>query len=323
MRTLSDVARRAGVSPATASRALSGSGPVSRETQACVRAAADELGYVANPVARMLARGSGARIVLAVRDSKPEILADPFVARATASIASVADEAGLGVALRRLPLACASALHDIAADRSVAALVLAGHSSSTLTDLPPSLRGRTAAIGAGADAVPSVDVDSAGGILALLRHLRETGRQRIAMVTGPGWLAATADPMRAYGKFMSDAGLPRRTVTGDFSAARGRSAARRILGTWPDTDAIVTASDAIALGVLDFLTTAGVRVPADIALTGFDDIPLAGPLTTATHPVERIAAAAARAALTGATGRRVFASRPVFRATCGGSVSTV
>jgi DNA-binding LacI/PurR family transcriptional regulator len=108
-------------------------------------------------------------------------------------------------------------------------------------------------------------------------------------------------------------------VPGDFTARRGRAAADRILRRWPDADAVVAVSDATALGVLQGLAVRGVRVPSDVALTGFDDIPLAGAvypaLSTATHPVERIAAAAARAALSGRTDAEIFPSRMVLRST--------
>jgi DNA-binding LacI/PurR family transcriptional regulator len=116
---------------------------------------------------------------------------------------------------------------------------------------------------------------------------------------------------------MLAAGRPVRAVPGDFTARRGRTAAAAILRRWPDTDAIVAVSDATALGVLGGLAARGVRVPDDVALTGFDDIPLAGAvhpaLSTATHPVEHIAAAATRSALTGHPGDQLFASHPVLR----------
>jgi DNA-binding LacI/PurR family transcriptional regulator len=116
---------------------------------------------------------------------------------------------------------------------------------------------------------------------------------------------------------MRAAGLPVLAVPGDFTARRGRAAAASILRRWPGTDAIVAVSDATALGVLRTLTARGIRVPSDIALTGFDDLPLAEAtfpaLSTATHPVERIAAAAARAALAGSGAEEVFPSRPVLR----------
>ena len=324
MHSLADVARRAGVSPATASRVLSGRGPASGESRDRVRAAAAALGYRPHPVARRLARGDGTRLVFAVRDPRPAILTEPFTTRATAAVAGVADEHGLGVALRHLPLNGAAALAELAADRSVAAVVLAGHDRALLSALPRRLLGRLAVIGLGIDGVPYADVDSAAGVGALVEHLHRRGRRRIALVGGPRWLAAAGAPRRAYDRTTRAAGLPVRTVTGDFTAARGRAAAGRILHRWPDTDAIVTVSDATALGVLAGLTALGVRTPDDVAVTGFDDVPLAAVvppgLTTATHPVERIAAAAARAALGGPAGG-LFPSRPVLRGTCGGSVS--
>ncbi|GIF20209.1 DNA-binding LacI/PurR family transcriptional regulator [Actinoplanes tereljensis] len=316
MTGLVDVARRAGVSPATASRVLSGAGPASAASRERVLAAAGELGYAAHPVARMLAKGDGTRIVLAVRDDRADALRDPFVSRATAAVAEVADAAGLGVALRQLPLDCAAGLETIAADRSVAALVLTGHDTATLGALPRRLSGRTAAIGVGAPGVPNADVDSRAGFGALLRHLHEQGRRRVVLVGGPRWLGAARAPLAAYADFALAIGVPPRSVTGAVTVERGRAATYRILSRWPDTDAIVAVSDAVALGVLDALHELGRRVPDDVAVTGFDDAPVAGPaLTTATHPVERIATAAATAALTGVRETRLFPSHPVLRQT--------
>ena len=316
---LADVARRAGVSPATASRALSGAGPVSAAARREVLAAAGALGYRPHPVARSLARRGGTRIVLAVRDARVDILADPFVVRATAAIAAVADDLGLGVSLRRMPLDCRVALDDLAADRGIAAVVLAGHDRTALAGLPRQMLGRVAAIGVGGAGVARADVDSAGGIGALVRHLYATGRRRIALVGGPRWLGAARAPHAAYAAVVHAAGLPVRAVPGDFTAGRGRAAAGAILHRWPDTDAVVAVSDFTALGVLAGLARRGVRVPSDVALTGFDDLPPAGDgrpgLSTATHPVERIAAAAARAALAGPVADQIFASRPVLRET--------
>jgi DNA-binding LacI/PurR family transcriptional regulator len=309
---LAEVARLAGVSVATASRVLSGHGPASAASRDAVRRAAAGLGYVPHPVARSLARGAGTRLLFAVRDSRADILCDPFVTRAAAAMAAATDPDGLGVSLRRLPLDAAAELDRIAADRSVAALVLAGH--DTLDYVPARLRGRFAAIGA-----DGLDVDSAAGIGALLRHLHATGRRRIALVGGPPWLAAARAPLDTYTGLMRETGLPIRVVAGDFTTARGRTAARTVLRRWPDTDAIATVSDATALGVLQALAEAGVRVPHDIAATGFDDSPVAAwthpALSTATHPVELIAATAAAAALgTAAPEPRKFPSHPVLRA---------
>lgn len=311
---LTHVARRAGVSVATASRVLSGRGPASTASREAVHRAAADLGYVPHPVARRLAQGSGTRLLFAVRDRSPGILHDPFVTRAVTAMAAAVEPDGLGVALRHLPLDATAALEAIAADRGVAALVLAGHDRDLLDAVPAGLRSRFAAIGAG-----GLDVDSAAGIGALLRHLHVTGRRRIALVGGPPWLAAAHAPRQAYTTMMRAAGLPVRVVPGDFTTVRGRTAARTVLRRWPDTDAIATVSDATALGVLQALARSGVTVPDDIAVTGFDDIPLAAAvhpaLSTATHPVEVIAVAAARAALGRPVPGALFPSHPIFRDT--------
>jgi DNA-binding LacI/PurR family transcriptional regulator len=123
-----------------------------------------------------------------------------------------------------------------------------------------------------------------------------SGRRRIAMVTGPAWLPCTQVPVDAYRDAVRAAGLPARTVTGDFSADAGRAGAIEVLRRWPDTDALYAVCDATALGALAALRRLGRRVPDDVAVAGFDDIPvarhLAPALTTASHPVELIAAAA-------------------------------
>jgi DNA-binding LacI/PurR family transcriptional regulator len=322
---LADVARRAGVSTATASRVLSGRGPSSAASRDAVRRAAAELGYVPHPVARRLASRSGTRVVLAVRDKRSDILRDPFVTRAAAAMAAATEPEGLGTALVRLPLNAAAELARLAADRSVAALVLAGHDRALLDTLPPALRGRTAAIGAGGSDIDSNDVDSATGVGALLLRLYRLGRRDIALIAGPRWLAASRAPLTAYTRLMRDAGLPVRVVHGDFTSSRGRSAAREILHRWPGTDAIATVSDATAVGVLQALSADGVRVPGDVAVTGFDNSPLAGAvhpgLSTATHPVELIAVSAVRAALGAPSPGRLFPSRPVFRTSCGGTAA--
>ncbi|BAL90106.1 putative LacI-family transcriptional regulator [Actinoplanes missouriensis 431] len=315
---LADVARRAGVSTATASRVLSGRGPSSAASRDAVRRAAADLGYVPHPVARRLAHRSGTRIVFAVRDARADILRDPFVTRAAAAISAATEPEGLGTALLRLPLSASAELDRLAADRSVAALVLAGHDRTLMAGLPAALRDRTAVIGAGGS-----DVDSAAGVGALLHHLYGSGRRRIALIAGPRWLAASRAPLTAYTRLIRATGLPERVVHGDFTTVRGRSAAREILRRWPDTDAIATVSDATALGVLQALAADGLRVPHDVAVTGFDDSPLAEAvhpgLSTATHPVELIAVSAVRAALGAPSPGRLFPSRPVLRTSCGGA----
>ncbi|WBB68176.1 LacI family DNA-binding transcriptional regulator [Micromonospora sp. WMMD812] len=299
--TLEDVARVAGVSRATASRVLARTGSVSPATRDRVAAAAKQLGYVPNQAARALVRGSGVRLAVAVTGSTDAVLDDPYIDRVVAAAARVCGPQGLGVTLHWLPRHAPETLRRLVADRGICGVVLVNTTSPVLDAVPRSLRGRVASIGIGSPAVPAFDVDNGAGAEAVLHHLHATGRRRIAMVTGPRWLVCAERSVHTYRRMAGEAGLPVRLVRGDFTAARGRSAAHEVLERWPDTDAVFAASDATALGVIAGLRQTGVRVPGDVAVAGFDDIPLAElstpALTTASHPVGRIATAAAQAVL--------------------------
>ncbi|MEU2664903.1 LacI family DNA-binding transcriptional regulator [Micromonospora sp. NBC_01740] len=301
--TLEDVARAAGVSRATASRVIAGTGYASPAARERVNVAADRLGYAPNPAARALVQGTGFRLVVAVTGTAATVLDDPYVHRVLGACARVCAPHGLGVALHWLPTRSPGEVRRLAGDRSVGGVVLINTTEGVLDAIPARLRGRVASIGIGSPLVPAFDVDNGGGTEAVVRHLYATGRRRIAMVTGPRWLSCAGRSVGAYRRIVRDAALPERLVPGDFSADRGRAAAREVLERWPDTDAIVGSSDATALGVIDRLRGDGVQVPGDVAVTGFDDIPLAAmttpALTTATHPVTQIATAAATAVLGG------------------------
>jgi DNA-binding LacI/PurR family transcriptional regulator len=123
------------------------------------------------------------------------------------------------------------------------------------------------------------------------------------MLTGPAWLPCAQRPVEAYRETVTAAGLPVRIVPGGFSSDCGRAAALEVMARWPDTDAIHAICDTAAFGAIGALRSLGVRVPGDVAVAGFDDVPAAawsGPaLTTATHPVDRIASDAAAALLRG------------------------
>jgi DNA-binding LacI/PurR family transcriptional regulator len=280
--TLEHVARAAGVSRATVSRALTGGGPVSAETQRQVRRVADALGYVADPVARALVSGAGTRVVVPVRRTNP-----------------------------------GPALEALARDRTVAGVVLVNTTHEVLAALPRGLRGRAVSIGVGDATVPSVDVDGPAVGRHSTEHLIRSGRRRIAMIAGPGWLPCSRRPVVTHRATLEAAGLPVRAVGGGFCAADGEARAEQILRRWPDTDAIVASCDDVALGVLAVLRRHGRQVPGDVAVAGFDDLPVAAisELTSATHPVDDIATAAVRGVLTRieADGTVFFPSELVLR----------
>lgn len=299
---LEDVAEAAGVSRATASRVITGSGPASPAVQDRVRSAAHRLGYQPDQVARSLAGRTGFRLVIAVVGTTSRVLDDPYVDRAVAAAAETGAPYGVGVSLQWLSR-YAPRLDRLAEDRSVRAVVLINTTETTLAALPSALHRRVASIGIGSQQVPSFDVDNGGGASAIVHHLYATGRRRIAMVTGPPWLPCARRSVRAYQDLVRSTGLPVRLVSGDFSAAGGQQAMRTVLRRWPDTDAVFAINDATALGAIAVLRDAGRRVPDDVAVAGFDDIPfaeLSAPaLTTASHPVGKIVSAAVTAVLDG------------------------
>jgi DNA-binding LacI/PurR family transcriptional regulator len=299
--TLDDVARAAGVSRATASRVVTGQGPASAKSRDRVATAVAELGYVPDPAARALVTRSGTRLAIAVIGHTAAVLDDAYVGRVMITATTIAAEREVGVSLHWLPLHDPASLARLAGNRGLGGLVLINPTRPALDTVPKSLRGRAVAIGVGTRLVPSFDIDNGGGADGIVKHLAETGRRRIAMVTGPSWMPCGDRAIDAYRQVVTDIGGDVRLASGDFSAQRGAGAAVEIMTRWPDTDAIFAISDVTALGVLNGLRGLGVGVPGDVAVAGFDDIAFAGlttpALTTSTHPVEEIAAGAVRAVL--------------------------
>jgi DNA-binding LacI/PurR family transcriptional regulator len=316
--TVEDVARRAEVSRATAARALAGAGPVRPETRERVLRAASELGYVVHRAARALAAGRGTRLVVAAVTSGRELTVDSYLARVVAAAAEACAPEGLGVGLQALPLDDPGRLDVLARDRDVVGVVLTNAHDRLVRALDPALAGRVVSIGVGSDRVPVVDVDAADLARRMTEHLVETGRRRIAMIAGPVQVSCTRRHVGGHVAAMHLAGLRPRVMRAGYTTPSGRLAARSLLQMWPDTDAVLVSCDETAMGVIEVLATRGVVVPDDVAVTGFDDLPLASyaGLTSATHPVEEIAAAAVRELLESSpAGDRWFRSEVVLRRT--------
>lgn len=318
--TLEDVARQAGVSRATAARVLSGSVRVSTAIRQRVERVAADLDYVPNAAARALASGRGTQVVIGKVSRGGYPLVDDYLARVIAAVASECTPYGLGVGVRAIAGDSADPFSGLAQDRAVHGVILVGASNAVLRAVPSSLVGRVASIGVGSPLVPLVDIDNGAGAAALVRHLLTSGRTRIAMISGAAWLPCSTRPVREYTRAMIAAGLSPRIVAGRISSDDGRTAAAEILSRWRDVDAIFAAYDELAFGALAELRARGIDVPAAVALAGFGDTHGAAliDMTTGTHPVEAIAAAATRTVLAAASGRpddRWFPSEPVLRRT--------
>lgn len=272
--TIEEVASAAGVSRSTVSRVVNGSTAVSPEALAAVRAAIDELNYVPNRAARSLASRQTHAIALIVPEDTTRFFGDPFFAAIVAGITGA-----LGGSDYLLNLLIAS---DDPGDKMTSfvrnggvdgALIVSHHTSDAFIDriadaVPVVFGGRPVRRHDG-DYV--VDVDNVAGAKHATQRLIDIGRTRIATISGPLTMVASEDRVQGFRAALADAGLaPYAEEEGDYSEASGAEAARRLLdGGRPD--AIFVASDLMARGALTALRSAGVRVPEDIALVGFDD----------------------------------------------------
>nr|WP_281352366.1 substrate-binding domain-containing protein [Phytoactinopolyspora alkaliphila] len=144
------------------------------------------------------------------------------------------------------------------------------------------------------DLVASVSVDEAGGARTMIRHLRSTGRESIAMIAGPLDTPGGRYRLQGYRDEVGERFDERLVAYGDYSAKSGSVAMAELLDRAPDVDAVFAASDLMASGALATLRERGRRVPEDVAVAGFDDSGLAAaldpPLTTMHQPFDRISA---------------------------------
>ena len=283
--TMADVAARAGVSHQTVSRVLNDASAVRPETRDAVLAAIAALGYRRNQAARALVTRRSGLIGVIVDELR---LYGP--ASTVSSVAQAARVAGYGLTLDLLwdvtGSSVAAALEHQLSQAVEAVVLVAAHGE--MPD-PAVLRGLSVPVIAldgflGADA-PTAGVDQrAGGVMAT-RHLLELGHRTVGHITGPtGWPQADAR-QAGFLEALDQAGLEAGPVVpGDWSPRAGYQAVQRILDENPSTTALFVANDQMAMGAMRALTEAGRRVPHDVSVVGFDDIPEASfsqpPLTT-------------------------------------------
>lgn len=288
--TLRDVARRAGVSPKTVSRVVNNQGEISADTRARVRAAIQELGYRPNILARSLVNRR--TNTLAVVASGIEYFGP---SRTIVGIEQQADEFGYSLILSLLPhpedTNLKQVLDELIAQRVEGIVwavpeIAANHHWITLAELeqmPPtvflSMETRPG--------LSIVAVDNRCGARLAVEHLIAQGRRRIGAITGPLTWWEARERLRAWHDTLEGAGLkPDDTlmVEGNWSPASGERGMACLLERAAGLDAVFAANDQMALGALGVLHRAGMHVPQDIALVGFDNIPesefFLPPLTT-------------------------------------------
>ncbi|RZJ32482.1 MAG: LacI family transcriptional regulator [Brevundimonas sp.] len=273
--TIRDVAQRADVSVASVSRVLNGAGPVTEATRHRVLEAVEALQYVPHSGARSLSTSKTNTVGVILPDLYGEFFSELI--------------RGMDVAARALGYhLIVSSSHDDADEASSAIRSMRGRVDGLIVlsphlgaaNLASGLAGRTPVLlmngGAAADGRPSIVVDNHGGAVAAVQHLIATGRRRIAHIAGPAGNLEAEARLAGYLEAMAAAGLPTMVVDGAFTKASGQEAGQALAARADRPDAVFAANDNMAVGALLAFQDAGLRVPEDVAMVGFDDIPLAG-----------------------------------------------
>lgn len=290
--TINEVARIAGVSIGTVSRVLNNRADVNEQTRKQVLEVVKQLGYVPDAGARKLARGT--RGLIAVAPFSSHASNSPYYAIIMDAIQEVMMQHGY----------TARVLEPSQADPGkVQAFVLPGlrlHDTRIEylreKNIPHVVIGRVTEPG-----VPWVDIDNIKGMKSAVGHLIKLGHTRIVHLTGSPIGQTTYDRLEAYHQSLAEADLPEDpdlVMDGGFSELGGYRAIRQALQKGIEFSAIASASDEMAVGAIYALEDAGLRVPYDVSVTGFDDLEIAQvfrpALTTVKQPIRDIGHTAAQ-----------------------------
>jgi LacI family transcriptional regulator len=306
--TLQDVADRAGVSLATASRVLNtGSRRVGRSMADRVNKAVAELGYTANLQARAVATGQSAMVGVVVHD-----IADPYFSSIAAGLIEAAETLGLLVCMSSTSATEAAEREYVALMRSqrARAVVLIGSRSDDVAardalraEIEAFTRSGGQAVCVGQDllGVDTIRPENLAGASALARALAALGHRSFAVLAGPRGLLTARDRLDGFRAGLAAWSAPleaAQVVYGPFTRDGGYEAMNAVLASaGPLPDCVFAVTDVMAMGALARLRAGGLQVPADIALAGFDDIltlrDVYPPLTTVRLPLKRMGEMAA------------------------------
>ena len=301
--TLEAVAARAGVSRATVSRVVNGSPKVTAEVVAVVERAIADLNYVPNRAARSLASRRTQVVALVVPESTAKVFADPFFASIVQGVAlSLADtEYTLNMVISSETTPDKTRRYLMGGNVD-GALVVSHHSGDHSyaqlgASLPLVFGGRPVSVSEHESYY--VDVDNVAGSRVAAQHLIDRGRRNIALITGPQDMPAGVDRLTGWAQALGAAGLDTSLVAfGDFSPTSGMEAMRRLLADGRPIDGLFAANDQMAAGAYSAIHEAGLNIPGDIAVVGFDDdnfgLMSTPPLTTVHQPSIRLGETMAR-----------------------------
>jgi len=306
MTTLKQVADRAGVSSATVSKVLSNTPYVSADTRARVLKAVEELGYVPNLAARALARGRTYNIGVIFPLIYTSIFTDPQTLSILEGVETVINERGYNILITtpKMPVQQSDQYRRLVQSRYCDGLIL-------LENLPDELMSSFVAshnypfvaIGYQSleDKSNTIRIDDYHGAYQAAKHLADLGHRNIGIIAvGPVSMFSISERLRGYRDALASAGidfdrLP--VACGSFSIESGAQALRQLLKADPRPTAVLCVTDLMSLGAINAAKSAGLNVPRDLSIVGFDDIPLAihidPPLTTVRQPSRQLGETAA------------------------------
>jgi LacI family transcriptional regulator len=299
-----DVAKKSGVSRTTVSFVLNDvpGKSITSATRQRVLQAAKELNYYPNSMGRKLASGRVNTIGLVLRQSPEQVFADALLPQVLFGVEQAATAKNFQVLLKPLEPEDDEGYLRLINENHVDGIILSGPRQDKTEiirlhheGLPVLLMGQLPNSG-----LPFVDIDAVDGSRRAVKHLIDHGHLRIAMITNAS-LEYTAAQQRRMGylKALHDSGIQPDVALvqeGDFTPASGYKAMEKLLGVSPRPTAVFIASDVVCLGAILAIKHANLRIPQDIAIVGFDDIPMADyfdpPLTTVKVPSYQLGLAA-------------------------------
>jgi DNA-binding LacI/PurR family transcriptional regulator len=293
--TIEDVAAAAGVSRGTVSRVLNGGHYVSQAALESVNKAIQRTGYVVNHHARSLVTQRSGSVAFVLSEPHERLFADPNISvLLTSCTQALADyDIGLFICIASSDAERTRVTRFVTAGHVDGVLLVSAHAGDPIVDQLQASGLPLVAIGVPLgreSAMAYVAADDRDGARQMVSYLRESGRTRIATITGP--LDTSGGQQRLLG--YRDVVSAELVAEGDYTQESGERAMTELLARAPDLDAVFVASDVMALGALVALRRAGRRVPQDVAVGGFDDSSAAvaarPPLTTMHHPLKRAAA---------------------------------
>ncbi len=331
-RNIDDIAKIAGVSRSTVSRALNNDPEVSAETRERVLAIVKETNYQPSAAARGLAAGRTRVLGLVIPMAVTAFFSDPFFPLLIQGVSSTANARDHSVMLWIAePEFERRTVRQVLTNGLIDGVLMASQANDdpvvdalVNSELPLVLIGRHPS----KQDVTYVDVDNEDSARQAVAHLLRLGKKRIATIAGPETLIAGQDRLNGYLLALRGRGIapdPLLIAKGDFTEPGGYAAMSSLLPHSPD--AVFAASDVMALGALRALREAGRRVPQDVAVVGFDDIPFAArsepALTTVRQPVQRLGAVAAETLINlirepePRTQRIILPTELIIRESCG------